>query len=141
MTTEEMLREKLPGLNMERHFGGPSYSSLTALIGAPLLSAMVGSPQGDVYELVRGADGRVGFLCFGYGSCSGCDAIEACNSYGDLAEVFERLRDDVRWFDAPAAALKFFHEHDWHGDACEDEAERQTFIDGAIALLKSTEAA
>lgn len=55
--------------------------------------------QGDSYYLLKDGD-KYGILVFGWGSCSGCDALEAC--YGDLAEA-TRLRDSlwesVDWMD------------------------------------------
>ena len=47
--------------------------------------------QGDSYYLLQNCD-EYGILIFGWGSCSGCDALEAC--LGD-SESLTALRDDL----------------------------------------------
>lgn len=58
--------------------------------------------QGDSFYLLKDAEGRYGFLNFGWGSCSGCDAYEAIR--GDGNDALEELRDElwesVSWFDS-----------------------------------------
>lgn len=53
--------------------------------------------QGDSYYLFKRGD-EFGILVFGWGSCSGCDALEA--AYGNIEET-TALRDDlyasIRW--------------------------------------------
>lgn len=69
-----------------------------------------GSYQGDHFVLLRDGD-RCGVAVIGYGSCTGCDALEAAIGYDsdsrerwrDLPEVqylSGRERDAVRWFDS-----------------------------------------
>ena len=72
--------------------------------------------QGDTRVLMR--DGaRYGLVVFGWGSCSGCDALEAVN--GDVAETTE-LRDElwssVHWEDSAAEMLAYVDGKDWSLD-------------------------
>lgn len=54
--------------------------------------------QGDSYYLLR--DGlRLGILVFGWGSCSGCDARQACCGLGELTALRDELHDSIKWFD------------------------------------------
>lgn len=73
-----------------------------------LVFKAVGSYQGDYFVLVKGPDGQYGFLVIGYGSCSGCDGLQATCGYGTdkpereakLKEVEEYLagvRNETHW--------------------------------------------
>jgi hypothetical protein len=54
--------------------------------------------QGDSMYLVRDKDtGQFGFITFGWGSCSGCDALQACDTVKDLEELRDSLVDGVAW--------------------------------------------
>lgn len=72
-----------------------------------LLEGEAGDYQGDLFFLLRDGD-RYGFLVFGYGSCSGCDALEGC--YGNpkaMEELRDELWESVRWETGEALA-EFF---------------------------------
>lgn len=71
--------------------------------------------QGDSRILYADTGKGFGYLNFGWGSCSGCDSLEACSSYADLAELINRLNSSIKW-ESKAGMLKFFKEHDWEGD-------------------------
>ena len=74
-----------------------------------LLWEAVGDYQGDYFALLKGPDGRYGFVVIGYGSCSGCDGLEAVRGYGEegieareaklkeVAEYLNGIRDGVHW--------------------------------------------
>lgn len=83
--------------------------------------------QGSTYALIRSGD-RYGYLQFGWGSCSGCDAAEAAESYSDWKSLFESLRDGVRWFDSLTGFLSWASEHDWKGE--------WSWHDGARSFLR-----
>ena len=67
-----------------------------------------GDYQGDYFVLLRDGD-RWGFVSIGYGSCSGCDALEAaCEDGPSVVEALsEELRTSVRWGSA-ADLAEFF---------------------------------
>lgn len=77
--------------------------------------------QGDSFYLLRDVDGRVGFLAFGWGSCSGCDAFSAAWDSGDadLVELRDGLWDDVEWYGSLNDLRVAFDEKDvqlkWYG--------------------------
>lgn len=78
-----------------------------------------GSYQGDHVVLLADGDRR-GFLMIGYGSCTGCDALEAARPYdyddeppadwSEVVEIYERLRGEVHW-EPDAASLADWIEH------------------------------
>lgn len=72
--------------------------------------------QGDTRLLVRDG-GRYGLITFGWGSCSGCDALEAAGA--NLVEVTE-LRDQIwsqaHWEDSADLMLAYIYGKDWSLD-------------------------
>ena len=57
-----------------------------------------------------------GFLTFGWGSCSGCDALQACNSYEELTGLQRELFNKIQWFPTALEVEVYFATHDWQGD-------------------------
>lgn len=96
----------------------PYYKEIYNLFGNVVVAISDGTWQGDsriLYHNIDG-DGRFGYLKFGWGSCSGCDALQACRDYNDLQELANKLENYVIWFDTKEECLKFFNEHDWVND-------------------------
>lgn len=54
--------------------------------------------QGDTFAVIRDGS-RYGFLKFGWGSCSGCDALQACHGMDDIATLARELYDGIVWCD------------------------------------------
>lgn len=79
----------------------------------------IGGYNGDTQVLFREVKtGRYGYLMFGWGSCSGCDALLRCETYAEVDELIESTYNSIRWFDSIPEALKFFREHEWRHDHC-----------------------
>lgn len=68
--------------------------------------------QGDSF-LIYEKDNKYGYLTFGWGSCSGCDALQGCNSIGEVQELMDRLYSSIEWFDSLDALKEYFKETDW----------------------------
>ncbi len=93
-----------------------SYDAIAAKLGEEVLIYESGGDyQGSTYALIRTGT-KFGYLEFGWGSCSGCDAAEAAESYADWKALFESLRDGVRWFDSFQGFLSWANERDWKGE-------------------------
>ena len=90
--------------------------------------------QGDSWVLYDN-QGRIGYLCFGWGSCSGCDALQACDSYAEIDDLIDSLRNRVKWFDSKFDALEWFKSHDWEGDYCADIDDFKKFLSKALSYL------
>ena len=90
------------------------YGELVATMpGYVLHSFDVGDYQGDTFYLLK--DGtRYGVLVFGYGSCSGCDALQGCES--DVQRVTE-LRNDmynsIVWRESAEMMRDYLNTRDW----------------------------
>lgn len=67
--------------------------------------------QGDTYALLRQetlkGETIYGLLTFGWGSCSGCDVLEAANDSGEVLKVRDQLYADIRWFESVGAFLSW----------------------------------
>lgn len=110
------------------------YDPMLAEFGEILLQVDDNDYTGDSRVLYQ--DGtRYGYLQFGWGSCSGCDALQACQSMEEVQKLMDELYASIRWFDTSAEALEFFRTHDWEGDYDWNEEEQKKFVAGAIALL------
>jgi hypothetical protein len=93
-----------------------TYAELIDSMGFDAVLAEVSTDdyQGDTYSLaIQGS--RIGLVVFGWGSCSGCDALDA--AHGNLAELTQ-VRDDiykgVHWFDSYQSLA------DWLNDKTKD---------------------
>lgn len=55
--------------------------------------------QGDSFLIYKN-DNKYGFLTFGWGSCSGCDALQACDTIDEVQELMDNLYNCIIWFDS-----------------------------------------
>lgn len=91
--------------------------------------------QGDSRLLFRDGN-RIGVMIFGWGSCSGCDALQACQTYAGIEELRTELHNGVHWFDSVAEALAYFETHDWGGDYSWHAEETKRFVAEGTELLR-----
>lgn len=68
--------------------------------------------QGDSF-IIYEKDGKYGYLTFGWGSCSGCDALQACDTIDEVQELMDGLYSDIIWFESLEALKGFFETKDW----------------------------
>lgn len=116
-------------------WGASSYQPMLESLGFEIaLQIDDDDYQGDSRLLLRDGE-KVGYLNFGWGSCSGCDALQACDSIKEVENLRQSLFDSIRWFDGPRDALKFFVEHDWEGDYSWYDEEQKQFVAAAVELL------
>lgn len=91
------------------------YEDLYKQFGTPLVEVDIGSWQGDTLVVLEN-EGKYGYLTFGWGSCSGCDALQACENFDDLQELSDYLESSIQWFDSKEELKKWVNNHDWKGD-------------------------
>lgn len=102
--------------------GDESYQEMLEPVAQVLLWEDIGSYQGDYYVLLESPSGAIGYTTIGYGSCSGCDALQAAQDYGndgpsqDMIDLRDRIIEGIQWFDNAAEAHNWFEKHDWRGD-------------------------
>lgn len=103
-TTESRAKALYPEFADREHFYGPcDYDHIIRSFGDVLVQVDEEGYSGDTRVLLRKGD-RYGFLNFGWGSCSGCDALQACSDYEEIDELIDELENDIKWFDTLAEA-------------------------------------
>lgn len=143
-TTAEQIQAFFPACHPGRYNleGLPGYEELltSGTTWQVVVSESVGDYQGDTYALIR--DGkRYGFQVWGYGSCSGCDALEGAETMAELAALRDSLQGDITWFDDAAGALVYFQTKDWELERCYDRDHAEKFIRESVAALSGDLAA
>lgn len=58
----------------------------------------IGYYQGDYFYFSQ-YNNKFYFVCIGYGSCSGCDALMACSNIEDFSNLQDEIKRDIREFD------------------------------------------
>lgn len=92
------------------YFDSPNdYNPIIRSFGHVIVQVDEKAYQGDTYVLL-GKDDRYGFLVFGWGSCSGCDALQACGSYDDIDAIIRDLENTIIWFDTFEAAHTYIND-------------------------------
>lgn len=81
-------------------------------------------------------DGTFGYLIFGWGSCSACDALRACEDLDDVQNLCDQLQDMIKWLGTKEEALAYFRTHDLEGDYVWYDEEGREFVNKAIEYLK-----
>lgn len=120
---------------------GLHYEPLVEAFGQRVIVAVdVNDYQGDSYRLIADGDEpdqRYGILIFGWGSCSGCDALQACESIDDLQALADSLQSQVQWFSDKEALRRYMEEHDWKGDWSWHQEEMHDFRRQVMEFLDS----
>lgn len=109
------------------------YDPIIESFGDVLLKVDDNDCQGDSRAIIKSGD-RYGWLQFGWGSCSGCDALQACCSYDEVDDLIERLRGDIRWFDSLGELKTYFEEKDWEVEYDGRSAESIEFRAGVASI-------
>lgn len=91
--------------------------------------------QGDTRVLYDN-DGEIGFLDFGWGSCRGCDALQACCTFVDVQELCDGLQDSIKWFANKEEALLWAKEKDWATEYYWHEEKGRDFVRKMIEYLE-----
>lgn len=115
MGTRKTAKELYPGMG-EDFYGPDNYSPIIESLGdAVALRFDTDDYTGDSWVIYRNKKGW-SFLNFGWGSCSGCDALQSCSTYEEIDALIGRLEQSIRTFQSAKEALIFFVSHDWGGD-------------------------
>ena len=91
-----------------------------------------GSYQGDYAVIVKRND-MLGFLVIGYGSCSGCDALESCDTQEEYDALMLSVLSSISWGGKDFIIKKvanLFDDNNWYRH---DEG----FTDSITKLLKA----
>lgn len=121
-------------LYTDEYRGWSNYQPMLDAFGEIAIQVDDKDYQGDS-RLLYDENGKIGVLIFGWGSCSGCDALQACNSLEEVQKLCNSLQADIKWFDDKKQVLEYFTNHDWCGDYSWHQAETKEFISKCIKYL------
>jgi hypothetical protein len=111
------------------------YQPMIDEIGKVIIQVDDNDYQGDSRVLLY-ENRRIGLLIFGWGSCSGCDALQACQNIDEVQTLFDEMKKDVKWFDSKADMMKYITEKDWELDYSWHCDETKSFIEMVRAYLE-----
>lgn len=96
-------------------FGVWDYNPMLKEFGDILIEIDEDDYQGDSFILYKNED-KYGFLTFGWGSCSGCDALQGCTNIEEVQELMDSLYNSIQWFDDLKSVKSYFETKDWDLD-------------------------
>lgn len=73
-----------------------TYTSMVSSAGELISEWCIGDWQGDYVYLIKNKD-KYGFVVVGYGSCTGCDALQSCNNKKDVKALKESIISNIVW--------------------------------------------
>jgi|TARA_Y100000310_G_scaffold340923_2_gene438361 hypothetical protein len=124
-------------LTPESYDGVYEYQPILELFGEILLQVDEDDYQGDSWVLYKNPSRRqYGYLNFGWGSCSGCDSLLACDSYKEVDELIESLRLDIDWFNTAEELIQYFLVTDFELKYYGRSADFKEFKEKALVKLK-----
>lgn len=104
----------------ERYGQLPTYDELVRAFGYEVLvNEESGIHSGDSWYFLKDGN-RYGFLEFGWGSCSGCDALEACYSFSALQSLADSLEGSIVWRESKHEMRQWMEAHDFSADFSTD---------------------
>lgn len=90
------------------------------------------SYQGDYVFIGKQYKEGFTFLIIGYGSCSLCDSLEACDNVADLLELVLEMHNNLRHFDSKQALMDFINnppELQWYESELKYLKEDERFLE------------
>ena len=134
---EELKHEAHQGQEEDYYyFHVGSYEPLLASFGHTILLQVDDSDyQGDSRILFLNDKNEYGLLIFGWGSCSGCDALQACSSWKEVTELRDGMADATLWL-PKKEMLSYLRTHDWDGDWTGHDENTKKFVAKAIKMLE-----
>lgn len=107
----EMVRNAHPDFDETSSWPSFYYENMVEALGNVAYIEQLGSYEGD-YFVLYDDDIGYGVLIFGYGSCSGCDALEACDTLHQAAELLQSLDNAIIRFDDWTELMKWIDSRD-----------------------------
>lgn len=132
---EKLGRELWPGAFDKDRWGASAYSPILERAGNVLVEESDNDYQGDTFALIE-KDGKFGFLKFGWGSCSGCDALQACSTYADAGSLAASIIEQIVWYDTAKKMIKHLSAADDRNEWYVSRETYKKFCKEAIKELK-----
>jgi len=114
------------------------YDPMIDHFGEILVSVSTDDYQGDTLVLYKSrTDDQYGILRVGWGSCTGCDALQACNCWEQVNALLNELRDSIIW-GSFEEIYAYLNSHDWEADYINDDT-AELFVKRAVPILEERE--
>lgn len=130
MSTSKLLYPDY-GLDNDSFYGPCDYQPIINSFGSVLIQVDDSDYQGDTRVILE-HDSKFGWLNFGWGSCSGCDALQACTTHKDIDLLINDLKNSIKWFDTLDSLKQYFSTKDWALDYSWHREEQKTFIEKVL---------
>ena len=117
-----------------RYFCESNYQPLLeSLPGTIVIQVADDDYQGDSRVLYKNGD-EYGILIFGWGSCSGCDSLQACESLEEISELRDSLDQSIVWRSA-SELYEYVTAKDWELDWAWHADETKEFVEQSTQYL------
>jgi hypothetical protein len=115
-----------------------NYQPMLNAFGNIVLQIEEDNYQGSSW-LIYEDNGRYGYLTFGWGSCSGCDALQACCTLKEVQELMDHIYASIQWFESLESLQTWFRNRDWEGMHEWHLSEFKSFYKCVLKLKKNDE--
>lgn len=115
------------------YFCAHDYTPMIDLFGHVLVRVDDQDYEGDT-RLAYYKDNKYGYLNIGWGSCSGCDALQACDNHEQVAELMKSLENNIRWFESLNDLKEYIQSEDRKLNYCYHMKEWKDFVAQVVAL-------
>lgn len=138
---ETLARRLYPDVDWDESYlsGCYAYEPMVEDVGKIVLWHMCGDYQGDYHVLIEGEGGDFGYVSIGYGSCSGCDALQQCDTAEQIGDLAASVQREIHWEADVAAMKKWLLERDWEVSWCWHYEEFKDFLREALAHVGAEE--
>lgn len=108
------------------------YTPIINSFGDVLFTLSDNDYSGDTFVLYY-TGGEWGYLEFGWGSCSACDALQGCSTWEEVEELYSQLQNKILRFHKTKDILNYFMNHDWRGEWL--SSTKKLFINCVMKIL------
>ncbi len=112
------------------------YDNIVAEFGETIIYKIHESYSGDMWYLLN-INGKLAYLNLSYGSCSGCDALQGCNSLKDLTDLIIEIYNSMVKFETLQEAKEYFEAEARQFDASWYYDENKDFIKEALIYIEN----
>ena len=111
------------------------YADIVSCFGNIIIEVQDDDYEGDIRFLLE-KDGKFGFNIIGFGSCSGCDWLQGCDTMDEKQDLVDTIEREIEWFDTLDELKERFRTKDWELEYSWHQEETKRFIDLVLNFNK-----
>lgn len=100
---------------LNRLSGYYHYENLIKATGCDIIDSLYMGNYEDDLLMVVSKNYKFGLLVTGYGSCSGCDALQGCVTNTERTELAVELYNKIMWKE-PGEIIDYLEDKDWSAE-------------------------